>query len=64
MHALETALALAVSMLVFSSLATMVVEIIYKVFNLRRLGLKISGRRRCSSPDDKRALSVIYKKQW
>lgn len=40
MNALQIALALAVSMLIFSTLATMVLEIIYKVFRLRQAGLK------------------------
>ena len=40
MYALQIALALAVSMLIFSSLATMVLEIIYKVLRLRQMGLK------------------------
>lgn len=40
MNALQIALALAVSMLIFSTLATMVVEIFYKVLRLRRVGLK------------------------
>jgi hypothetical protein len=41
MYALQIGLALAVSMLIFSTLATMVVEIIHKVFRLRRVGLKV-----------------------
>ena len=45
MYALQIALALAVSMLIFSTLATMVVEIIYKVCRLRRLGLKVMLKR-------------------
>lgn len=40
MYALQVALALAVSMLIFSTLSTMVVEILYKVFHLRQFGLK------------------------
>jgi hypothetical protein len=40
MYALQIALALAVSMLIFSTLATMIVEIIYKVSRLRQFGLK------------------------
>ncbi len=40
MYALQIAIALAVSMLIFSTLATMVLEIIYKVFRLRQMGLK------------------------
>lgn len=40
MYALQIAIALAVSMLIFSTLATMVLEIIYKVFRLRQVGLK------------------------
>jgi len=40
MYALQIALSLAVSMLIFSTLATMVVEIIYKVLHLRQFGLK------------------------
>ena len=41
MYALQIGLSLAVSMLIFSTLTTMVVEIIYKVFRLRRVGLKV-----------------------
>lgn len=40
MYALQIALALAVSMLIFSTFATMVVEIIYKLSRLRQFGLK------------------------
>ena len=40
MYAVQIALALAVSMLIFSTLATMVVEIFYKVSRLRQFGLK------------------------
>ncbi len=40
MYALQIAIALAVSMLIFSTLATMVLEIIYKVLRLRQVGLK------------------------
>jgi len=40
MYALQIAIALAVSMLIFSTLATMVVEIFYKVSHLRQFGLK------------------------
>ena len=39
MYALQVALALAVSMLIFSTFCTMVVEIIYKLFHLRQRGL-------------------------
>ena len=39
MNALQIALALTVSMLIFSTLATMIVEIIHKVLRLRRVGL-------------------------
>jgi len=39
MHALQVALALAVSMLIASTLVTMVVEIIYRVLHVRNFGL-------------------------
>jgi hypothetical protein len=39
MYALQIAIALAVSMLIFSTLATMVVEIINKIFRVRQKGL-------------------------
>lgn len=41
MNALQIAIALAVSMLIFSTLATIVLEIIYKVLRLRQIGLKM-----------------------
>ncbi|MFH1982733.1 MAG: hypothetical protein ABIL58_12895 [Pseudomonadota bacterium] len=40
MNVLQIALAIAVSMLMFATLATMVVEIIHKVLGMRRIGLK------------------------
>jgi len=40
MHELQVALALAVSMLIASTLVTMVVEIIYRVLHVRNFGLK------------------------
>jgi hypothetical protein len=40
MNALQIALALAVSMLIFSTLATMVVEMLHKVLRTRRMGLR------------------------
>ncbi|MGD8369532.1 MAG: hypothetical protein PVG78_17980, partial [Desulfobacterales bacterium] len=40
MNVLQIALALAVSMLIFSTLATMIVEMIHKVLKTRKIGLK------------------------
>jgi hypothetical protein len=40
MQILNMALSLVVTMLIFSTLATMVMEIIYKVLRLRQIGLK------------------------